>query len=58
MIRLYLKIPEKFLCLIFQDGLWVVHIPFVRMVKSKFLAQFLVDHFAHSVVSSLILFVR
>ena len=26
---------------------WVVRIPFVRMVKSKFLAQFPVDHLAH-----------
>ena len=42
--------------LIRQDRFWVVHIPFVRMVKPQFLAQFQVDHLAHSDVSSLILF--
>ena len=36
---------------------WVLHIPFVRMVKFQFLAQFPVDDLAYSVVSSLILFV-
>ena len=54
-IRLYLKIPEKFVSLILQDRFWVEHIPLVRMVKFKFLAQFPVDHFAHPVVSCLIL---
>ena len=44
------------MCLIPQDRFWVVIIQFVRMVKSKFLAQFLVDHLAHSVVSSFISF--
>ena len=39
-IRLYLKIPEKFMYLIFQDGFWTVHIPFVRMVKFLFLHHF------------------
>ena len=34
----------------------VVHIPFVRMVKFKFLAHFPVDHLAHLVVSYLVLF--
>ena len=34
---------------------WVVHIPFVGMVKFKFLAQFPVDHLAYPVVSSLVL---
>ena len=43
------------LCLIFQDRCCVVHIPFVRMVKFNFLAQFPVDHLAYPVVSSLIL---
>ena len=33
----------------------VLHIPFVRMVQFKFLAQLQVDHFAHPAVSSLIL---
>ena len=44
------------LCLILQDRLWFVHIPFVRMVKFKFLAQFPVDDISHPVVSSPILF--
>ena len=39
-IRLYLKIPEEFVRLIFQGGFWVVRIPFVCMVKFQFLAQF------------------
>ena len=56
MIRLRLKISEKFTCLILQDGFWVVHISFVRMVKFKSLEQFPVDHLGHPVVSSLILF--
>ena len=29
---------------IFQDRCWVVNIPFVSMVKFKFLAHFPVDH--------------
>ena len=42
---------------ILRDRCWVVHMfVFVRMVKIKFLAQFPLDHFAHSVMSSLILF--
>ena len=36
-IRLYLKIPEEFVHLMFQDRFWVMHIPFIRMVKLKFL---------------------
>ena len=52
------KILEKFVCLIFQDGFWFVQIPFVRIVKFKLLAQFLVDHLPHPVVSSLIFFLR
>ena len=55
-IRFYVKIPEEFVCVILQDGCLVVHIPFICMVKFKFLAQFLVDHFAYPVVSNLILF--
>ena len=54
MICLYVKIPEKFVGLILQDRFWFVHVPFVRMDKSKFLAQFQVDHLSHPVVSSLI----
>ena len=35
---------------------WVVYIPFVHMVKFKFLVLIHMDHLAHPVVSSLILF--
>ena len=45
---------NRSLFLILLERCWVVHIPFVRMVKLKFLAQFLVDHLAHQVMSSLI----
>ena len=41
--------------LILSDRCWVVHLPFFRIVKFKFLAQFPVDHLAHPVVSSLML---
>ena len=54
--RLYLKIPEEFVRLIFQDTCWVVHIPFVCMVKFKFLAQFLIDNLVQPVVSTFIIF--
>ena len=37
--------PENFVCLIFQDGFLVVHIPFICMVKFKLLAQLPVDCF-------------
>ena len=40
MIRLYLKITENFVRLIFQEKFRVVLIPFVRMVKFKFLIQY------------------
>ena len=43
------------MCLIFWDRCWVVYLPFVCMVKFKFLAHLPVDHLARSVVSSLIL---
>ena len=42
--------------LILRDRLWVVHIPFVRMFKFQFFAQFLVNHLTHPVVSNLIIF--
>ena len=42
--------------LILQEEFWVMHIPFVRMVKFKLLAQFPVDHLPRSVVSRLIPF--
>ena len=43
-IRLYLKISEEFMRPILQERFWVVHIPFVHMVKPQFLTQFPVDH--------------
>ena len=55
-IRLYLKMLQKFFRLILKDGLRVVHLSLVRKVKFKFLAEFSVDHFPYPVVSSLILF--
>ena len=33
------------MCLIIEDSCWVVHVPFVRMVKFKFLVQFPVGEF-------------
>ncbi len=47
MIRLYLKIPEKFVRLILLNRFWVVHIPFHCMVKFQFLAQLPVDYLAN-----------
>ena len=32
------------------DGFWVIHMPFVGIVKFKLLAQFSVNHLPHSVV--------
>ena len=46
---------QRSMSFILQDSFWVVHITFVRMVKFKFLAQFLLDHVAHPVFFSLIL---
>ena len=40
MIRLNLKIPLNFVRLFFEEGFGVIHLPFVRMAKSKLLAQF------------------
>ena len=56
MIRLYDKIAEDFLRRILQDRFWVVHIPFVRVIKLLFLAQLSVDHLTQPVISSRILF--
>ena len=50
------KTPEKFVCLILQDIFSVVHIPFFRMVKFQFLAQFQVDHLSCPMLSCLIFF--
>ena len=52
------ELQLEFMCVILQDTCGVVHIPFVGMVKFKFLAHFPVDHLAHPVASSLILLSR
>ena len=57
-INLYIKLPEKCVRLIRQDGFWAVYIPFVLMVKFKLLAQFPVYHLPHPVVCSLLLFLH
>ena len=49
-------IPVEFVCVILKNRYWVVHKPFVFIVKFEFLAQFPVDYLAHPVVSSIILF--
>ena len=40
----YFKIPQMLVRLILQEWFWVVHVPFVNMVKLKLLARFPVDH--------------
>ena len=42
--------------LIFLGGFWAEHIPSVRMVKFKLLAQFPVGHFTDRIGSNLIFF--
>ena len=56
MIRFYLKISEMFVPLNIQDGVRVVNIPFVRIVKFQFLEQFPVDLRPHPFVSHVIPF--
>ena len=41
------------MCLFLQNSFWVVHVPFVRIVKFQFLTQFPVDHLAHPIISIL-----
>ena len=53
-IRLSLEIPEEFVRLILKYRFLVVYIPFVRMVKHQFLAQFPADHLVHPAVPSII----
>ena len=53
MIRLYLKILEKFVCLIFKC---ILGCAFDRIGKFKLVAQFPWDHLSHPVMTSLILF--
>ena len=43
------------MCVIFKDRRWVVHKPFVCMVKFKLFAHLPVDHLANPVVSRLVL---
>ncbi len=40
---MYVKVPKEFMGVIFWDICWVVHKPFVGMVKFKFPAHFPVD---------------
>ena len=47
------KVPEEFIRVIFYERCWVVHIPFVWMVKFKFLAHLPVDYLYDPIVSSL-----
>ena len=47
--------PWELCVSIFLDRFWVMHIAFVWVVKFKILAQFLMDHLAHPVVSGVIL---
>ena len=57
MIRLYIKVPQEFVSVIFSDRCCVVHIPCVGMVKFKFLAHFPVDHLAHPVIIIIIIII-
>ena len=50
-IRLYLKILENLVQLIFEDEFWFVHIPFVLIVKFKLLAQLYPLQVFHTSVS-------
>ena len=54
---MYVKIPEKFVCLIFQNRSWVVHILLACMFKFQFLAQFPEYHLAHPVMSIIIIII-
>ena len=38
LIDLYLKVPENFMHFIFKDRFWILHIPFVNMIKFAQLA--------------------
>ena len=49
-ICVYVKIRLEFMCVNFKDRSRVLRIPFVRMVKFKFLAHFSLDHLAHPIV--------
>ena len=53
----YVSKSQRSWCVSFsRGGFWAVLTPLVLMVKFEILTQFPVDHLAHSVVSSLILF--
>ena len=52
------KIAENFVRLVLPDGFRVALIPCVNIVKFKFLALFPVDHLAHIVLSTFILFLH
>ena len=53
-ICLYIKIPEDFLCLIFLNWFYFVHISFGRMVKFQIFVQFPVDPLPNPIGSCLI----
>ena len=52
-IRLYFKIPEEFVGLIFLEIFWVVHITFVRIVKLNFGQSQQMSRFGYSPVKVL-----
>ena len=54
-ICLYVKVPEEFVCAFLQDRCWVVHLPFIRLVKFEFLLHLPVDQLSHPVVSIIII---
>ena len=55
-ICLHPKILDSFEHFILQERIWLVPIPFVRMVNFKLFAQFFVDHLQHPVLYSFTLF--
>ena len=52
-IHMHLKIPENFMCFIFQNGFWFVYLPFDSMVKS--FVQSPLSPLFHSVMRCLVL---
>ena len=54
-IHLYVRVLYEFVCVILQERYCIVNIPFVRMVKFKFLVHLPVNHLAHPAVSSFLL---
>ena len=50
--------PKEFCAFHFQEGFFIVHIPFVQMFKFKLLALISVNHLLHPVLSSLIIYLN